>query len=261
MEFAFRAECIDNAVSDSRCGTRTFVETEVVAIDRGVVVLPLCGASVRIESLDNFASILSMKQDDVALRNNRTGKSLSDVPAPKHFRTTCRPFLRKRWTGIDAVSRRAEELRPVVGWSLRAKRDCKKQQWNEATHRRKVSLGGRRRPPPVDSRLAARVPDRAQRRKYGEVRARRHPGKSSARCMSANRELSRADRARRSLSRSSYCDRLVGGTEERSQGSQKKVSEGFVLNQRLPRGVLATCWCHYSFCFWGCRTTLNCKAR
>ncbi len=56
-----------------------------------------------------------MKQDQAALRHYRGAESLADFLLPHYGRTGGRPLRRQIRGRVDAVARRAEELRPVLG--------------------------------------------------------------------------------------------------------------------------------------------------
>ena len=115
MQHALRAERVDAPAGDGRGGARSFVEAEIVAILGRVIENPDRGAGLGVERLDDLFGAYAMKQDQPAGRYHRTGEALSDVLFPDHRRAALGPFRRQVAARIDAVARRPEELRPVLG--------------------------------------------------------------------------------------------------------------------------------------------------
>jgi hypothetical protein len=115
MQLSLGAEGVDDAAGNDRNRPRAFVEAEVVAIGRGVGVLPDRRASGRLQRFDNFLGTNAMKQDDLAAGDDRTAEAGTDVFLPDLTGATRRPGVGERRAAVDAVPGRAKELRPVRG--------------------------------------------------------------------------------------------------------------------------------------------------
>ena len=95
MQLALRAEGVDHAVGDDRHRARPFVESEVVAIGRGVGVAPHRVAGRRVERFEDFFVADAVKEDDAVADDGGTGEALSDLLAPDDLRAVRSPGVGK----------------------------------------------------------------------------------------------------------------------------------------------------------------------
>jgi CubicO group peptidase (beta-lactamase class C family) len=106
-------ERVDEAVLDDRHGARALVEPEVVSVGGGIRVSPDRGPCHRVERFDYLFVANSVKEDDAIASHRRPRKSLADLSAPDDLRARRRPHFGECRSGIDAIPRRTEKLRPV----------------------------------------------------------------------------------------------------------------------------------------------------
>ena len=139
MQLSLGAERVDDAVGDDRRGARPFVEAEVVAVCRRVLVPPHRRARPGVERIDDLLRADAMENDDPILDDDRCGEALADGLAPHDPRPLRRPRFGKGGSCVDAVSVGAEKLRPVGGRRDAADRQ-KQQGYADASHHRRPRL-------------------------------------------------------------------------------------------------------------------------
>ena len=115
MQLALGAEGVDDSIGDDRYGARTLVESEVVAIVRGVCVAPDGRAGLGIERLEDFFVADAVKEQHPILDEGRSRKCLTDLLTPDDLRSRCAPCLGQWRTGIGPVALRSKDLWPIGG--------------------------------------------------------------------------------------------------------------------------------------------------
>src|SRR6184192_2023195 len=115
MQHALRAISIDSAIGNRGCCARAFIEAEVVPILCWISKTPNRISAFRIQALDRFFICYPVKENQFARHNGGPAKALADILLPDDGRAFLRPVGGNVVAGINPVSGRAEELRPVAG--------------------------------------------------------------------------------------------------------------------------------------------------
>ena len=113
MQLPFGAKGEDLALRDRRRCPRAFVETEVVAVTRGIIKAPEELAAAGLEAFDGFLVAGSMEQNQAAAGNGRAAEALADFLSPDNIRPFFGPHLSQVGAGINTIACRAKKLRPI----------------------------------------------------------------------------------------------------------------------------------------------------
>src|SRR5262245_35495023 len=127
-QLSLSAERIDDAVNDNGNRPGALIESEVVAIGRGILVLPLSRPFQGIECFHDLPVYDSMKEDDVTLSDNRATETCSHIFPPENLWAGCGPRFENGRSFVDPVACRTEKLRPVAGGGLGQKSECENDQ-------------------------------------------------------------------------------------------------------------------------------------
>ena len=113
MQHSLGAEGVDLAFPNRRGGSRPAVETEIVPVIGGIVVLPQWAAGLSLKALHLFAVFEAMEQNQAAGLHHGSTEPFSQRLPPEDGRPRGGPGIGNRRSPVDAVPLRAQELGPV----------------------------------------------------------------------------------------------------------------------------------------------------